>query len=147
MSVVYNHADIREKLKGKYNFKTVSDTEAILYSYIEYGVDEFAFAIYDKELDKLFCARDRLGIKPFVYYAKNGKFIFASEIKVILEALESKPEVNQEAIAQYLHYLYVPYPNTIFQDIMKLPPAHTLTYQNGKVQIKKYWTIKGYIVI
>jgi len=148
---VYNHDDIREKLKDKYAFKTKSDTEAILYSYIEYGescVDEFrgmfSFAIYDKELDKLFCARDRLGIKPFVYYAKNGKFIFGSEIKVILEALESKPEVNQEAITQYLHYLYIPYPNTIFQDIMKLPPAHTLTYQNGEVEIKKYWDVENY---
>ena len=148
---VYNHGSIREKLKDKYNFKTASDTEAILYSYIEYGescVDEFrgmfAFAIYDKIEDKLFCARDRLGIKPFVYYAKDGKFIFASEIKVILETLQRKPEVNQEAIAQYLHYLYVPYPNTIFQDIMKLPPAHTLTYQNGKVEIKKYWDVENY---
>jgi len=63
---------------------------------------------------------------------------------VILEALESKPEVNQEAITQYLHYLYVPYPNTIFQDIMKLPPAHTLTYHNGKCEIKKYWDVDDY---
>lgn len=148
---VYNHGEIREKLKSKYNFKTASDTEAILYSYIEYGEScvnklrgMFAFAIYDKAEDKLFCARDRLGIKPFVYFAKNGKFVFASEIKVILEALESKPEVNQASIAQYLHYLYVPYPNTIFQDIMKLSPAHTLSYQNGKIEIKKYWDVEEY---
>ncbi len=148
---VYNHTEIREELKGKYNFETKSDTEAILYSYIEYGEDcleklrgMFSFAIYDIKLDKLFCARDRLGIKPFVYYYKDNKFIFASEIKVILEALEKKPEVNQEAISQYLHYLYVPHPNTIFKDIMKLPPAHTLTFQNGKCEIKKYWDIEDY---
>ncbi|AII13939.1 asparagine synthase (glutamine-hydrolyzing) [Campylobacter iguaniorum] len=148
---IYNFATIKEKLKSKYHFKTSSDTEVLLYSYIEYGescIDEFrgmfAFAIYDKELDKLFCARDRLGIKPFVYYAQNGKFIFASEIKVILEVLGSKPNINNEAISQYLHYLYIPYPNTIFQDIMKLPPAHTLTYQHGKYKIKKYWDIEDY---
>lgn len=148
---VYNHNEIRKKLQNKYNFKTESDTEAMLYSYVEYGercVDEFrgmfAFAIYDIVEDKLFCARDRLGIKPFVYYNKNGKIIFASEIKVILAVIESKPEVNQEAISQYLHYLYVPYPNTIFQDIMKLPPAHTLTYHNGKCEIKKYWDVDDY---
>lgn len=148
---VYNHTDIKERLENKYNFKTSSDTEAILYSYVENGencLEEFrgmfAFAIYDKVEDKLFCARDRLGIKPFVYYHQNGKFIFGSEIKVILEVLESKLEVNKEAIAQYLHYLYVPYPNTIFQDIMKLPPAHTLTFQNGKVEIKKYWDVEDY---
>lgn len=146
---IYNHKEIREKLQDKYNFKTESDTESILYSYIEYGescVDKFrgmfAFAIYDKENNKLFCARDRLGIKPFIYYVKDGKFIFASEIKVILEALGSKPDINQEAIAQYLHYLYIPYPNTIFQDIMKLPPAHTLTYENGKININKYWDVE-----
>jgi len=148
---VYNHKEIKEKIKEKYDFKTSSDTEAILYAYIEYGekcLDEFrgmfAFAIYDKQEDKLFCARDRLGIKPFIYYTKDGKFIFGSEIKVILEVLESKPDINQEAILQYLHYLYIPYPNTIFQDIMKLPPAHTLTFQNGKCEIKKYWDVEDY---
>jgi len=148
---VYNHHEIREKLKDKYTFNTESDTEAILYAYIEYGekcLDDFrgmfAFAIYDKQEDKLFCARDRLGIKPFIYYAKDGKFIFGSEIKVILEALESKPDINQEAILQYLHYLYIPHPNTIFQNIMKLPPAHTLTFQNGQVEIKKYWDVEDY---
>jgi len=148
---VYNHHEIREKLKNKYNFRTESDTEAILYAYVEYGekcLDNlrgmFAFAIYDKQEDKLFCARDRLGIKPFIYYFKDGKFIFASEIKVILEALESKPDINQEAILKYLHYLYIPHPNTIFQDIMKLPPAHTLTYQNGNIEIKKYWDLEDY---
>lgn len=148
---IYNHSQIREKLKDKYSFKTVSDTEAILYAYIEYGekcLDEFrgmfAFAIYDKDEDKLFCARDRMGIKPFIYYAKDGKFTFGSEIKVILEVLESKPDINKEAILQYLHYLYIPHPNTIFQDIMKLPPAHSLTFQHGEVRIKKYWDIEDY---
>jgi asparagine synthase (glutamine-hydrolysing) len=148
---VYNHNEIREKLETKYVFRTKSDTEAILYAYVEYGEKcldyfrgMFAFAIYDKQEDKLFCARDRLGIKPFVYYAKSGKFIFGSEIKVILEVLGTKPDINQESISQYLHYLYIPYPNTIFRDINKLPPAHTLTFQNGKCEIKKYWDIEDY---
>lgn len=149
---VYNHVEIREKLQDRYSFRTESDTEAILYSYIEYGESclgelrgMFAFAIYDKYEDKLFCARDRLGIKPFIYYFKDNKFIFASEIKVILEALDKKPDINKEAIAQYLHYLYVPYPNTIFENILKLPPAHTLTFQNGKYEIKKYWDVEDFI--
>jgi len=149
---VYNHIEIREKLQDIYSFRTESDTEAILYSYIEYGESclgelrgMFAFAIYDKHEDKLFCARDRLGIKPFIYYVKDNKFIFASEIKVILEALDKKPDINKEAIAQYLHYLYVPYPNTIFENILKLPPAHTLTFQNGKYEIKKYWDVEDFI--
>ncbi|CUU68066.1 asparagine synthase (glutamine-hydrolyzing) [Campylobacter hyointestinalis subsp. hyointestinalis] len=149
---IYNHTDIREKLKYKYNFKTLSDTEVILYSYIEYGENcvnyfrgMFAFAIYDKEIDKLFCARDRLGIKPFSYFYKNGKFIFGSEIKIILEALGYTPSINQEAIMQYLHYLYIPYPNTIFKDIMKLPPAHILIYENGLIKTKKYWDSSNFV--
>lgn len=149
---VYNHQEIRTKLSTKYSFITESDTEAILYSYIEYGADcvhalrgMFTFAIYDKDEDKLFCARDRMGKKPFLYHFKDGKFIFASEINVILEALGSKPEINQEAIWQYLRYLYIPYPNTIFESINKLPPAHTLTFQDGKIEIKKYWDVEDFV--
>ncbi len=148
---VYNHAALREKLRHDYPFKTRSDTEAILYSYIEYGEEcvqmlrgMFAFAIYDNERDRLFCARDRLGIKPFVYYCKDGSFAFGSEIKVILEALNHTPDINKEAISQYLHYLYVPCPNTIFNGIMKLPPGCTLLYEKGTVNIQKYWDIDDY---
>lgn len=149
---VYNHHKIREKLRKKYPFRTESDTEVILYSYIENGAASlhdfhgmFAFAIYDKDEDKLFCARDRIGEKPFLYYFENGKFIFASEMNVILEALEGKPDINAEAIWQYLRYLYIPYPNTIFKNIHKLPPAHTLTFQNGHVEITKYWDAEAYV--
>lgn len=149
---IYNHNEIRENLKHKYDFITESDTEAILYSYIENGEaclqdfrGMFAFAIYDKEDDKLFCARDRIGIKPFVYYYKEGRFIFASEINVILELINNKPDINKEAIAQYLRYLYIPYPNTIFEDINKLPPAHSLTYKNGKIKIEKYWDVEDFV--
>ncbi len=149
---VYNHRALRNQLSDKYPFRTESDTEAILYHYIEHGEKSvhdfrgmFAFAIYDKKEDKLFCARDRLGIKPLIYYWKDGKFIFASEIKVVLEALEYTPGINREAIAQYLHYLYVPYPGTIFQNIFKLPPAHTLTFEKGKITLEKYWEPERFI--
>lgn len=149
---VYNHCEIREKLSCKYSFKTESDTEVILYSYIEYGEScvelfrgMFAFAIYDNFEDKLFCARDRIGIKPFVYYFKDDKFIFASEINVVLEVLGENPEINNTAVWQYMKYLYISYPDTIFKDIKKLPPAHTLSYQKGKIEIKKYWDIEDYV--
>jgi len=148
---IYNFKEIRRELEKKYKFRTNSDTEVLLNLYIEKGENcvnflrgMFAFAIYDNEKDLLFCARDRLGIKPFVYTYRNGTFIFASEIKSILEALDKKPELNTEALIQYLHYLYVPYPNTIFKDIYKLPPAHTLSYKNGKIEIKKYWAIEDF---
>jgi asparagine synthase (glutamine-hydrolysing) len=149
---VYNHHEIRMKLRDKYPFRTESDTEAILYSYIENGASSlhefqgmFAFAIYDQEEKKLFCARDRIGEKPFLYHFENGKFIFASEMNVILEALDQKPDINTEAIWQYLRYLYIPYPNTIFKNIHKLPPAHTLVFQNGTIEITKYWDAQEYV--
>lgn len=149
---IYNHHDLRNRLKKKYRFRTESDTEVILYHYIENGERAlydlrgmFAFAIYDKQEDRLFCARDRLGIKPFVYYKEADKFIFASEIKMVLEALQSKPAINTAAISQYLHYLYIPYPNTIYDNIFKLPPAHLLLYEKGEISIKKYWDIEDYV--
>ena len=149
---VYNHNELRNEIKSEFNFRTNSDTEVILNTYIKFGekcLDKFqgmfSFAIYDKKLKKLFCARDRIGIKPFNYYFKDGKLIFASETKAILDILDSKPKIDYQAILQYLHYLYVPEPNTIFEDIKKLPPGHSLVYQNGKIKINRYWNIENYI--
>jgi asparagine synthase (glutamine-hydrolysing) len=149
---VYNYQSIRQLLVRKYAFHTNSDTEVVLYNYIEKGpnclhdfVGMFAFGIYDIKGDRLFCARDRLGIKPFVYHFENGRFIFASEIKVILSALGNTPEINREALSQYLHYLYVPSPETMFQGIHKLPPGYSLTYDKGMVSITRYWNLNEYI--
>nr|WP_058892778.1 asparagine synthase (glutamine-hydrolyzing) [Campylobacter iguaniorum] len=149
---IYNYRDLREKLKNKYDFITDSDTEVLLYLYIEYGKEclkelrgMFAFAIYDKIKDKLFCARDRVGIKPFLYYFKDKKFIFGSELNSILILLDTRPKVNQESILQYLKYLYIPCPNTIFENIYKLPPAHILIYENQSIKIEKYWNLDLFI--
>ncbi|OCQ20171.1 asparagine synthase (glutamine-hydrolyzing) [Pseudoalteromonas luteoviolacea] len=149
---VYNHADLRKDLAGKYPFKTKSDTEAMLYAYIEYG-DEFvhklrgmfSFVIYNSVDDELFCARDRIGIKPLNYYFKDGKFIFASEINVIAKLLEEKPSINQEAIRQYMKYLYVPCPDTIFTDIKKLPPGHVMKLKDGELTSKPYWEASQFV--
>ena len=149
---IYNYKELKNNLKDKYNFITDSDTEVLLYSYIEYGKDclkdfrgMFSFGIYDEIEDRLFCARDRMGIKPFLYYFKEGKFIFGSEINSILTLLKKKPEINQESIFQYIKYLYIPYPNTIFEDIYKLPPAHVLIYENKSIKIEKYWDLYSFI--
>ncbi len=149
---IYNYKELKNELNHKYNFVTDSDTEVLLYSYIEYGKDclkdfrgMFSFAIYDEIEDKLFCARDRIGIKPFLYYFKDGKLVFGSEINSILALLDKKPEINQESIFQYIKYLYIPYPNTIFNDIYKLPPAHILIYENKSIKIEKYWDLDSFI--
>lgn len=148
---IYNFLELKKRLEGKYKFKTNSDTEVLLNIYIEKGEEclkylrgMFAFAIYDKKKNKLFCARDRLGIKPFIYTYQNGTFVFASEIKPILKVLGYTPNLNYEALLQYLHYLYIPYPNTIFEGIFKLPPAHYLVFENGKLKMEKYWDITNF---
>src|SRR6056297_847978 len=105
---VYNYNELRKNLEGKYDFRTHSDTEVVLYNYIEKKesclkdfIGMFSFTVYDIKNDTLFGARDRLGIKPFVYYHQRNKFAFASEIKVLKE-LVNVLSVNEEAISQYL---------------------------------------------
>jgi len=147
---VYNFQEIRKTLENKYQFRSNGDAEVILFNYIEKGEKclndfngMFAFAIYDKPRQRLFAARDRLGIKPFNYYWKDGKFIFASEIKTILHLLKQKPEINHAAISQFLRYLYVPAPYTVYNDITKLLPAHYLILENDKLTINRYWDINS----
>ena len=129
---IYNFKDLREELKGKgHLFKSSSDTEVILHGYEEWGVEclnhfrgMFSFAIWDNHRKQLFMARDRLGKKPLVYCYRNGRFAFASEIKALLQIPWVERRVNPLAIHHYLTYQYIPSPETIFEGIKKLPPAH-----------------------
>lgn len=147
---IYNFQEIRKKLQRKeYCFKSKSDTEVILRAYEEWGVEcldhlrgMFAFAIWDSNLNQLFMARDRLGKKPLVYFRQNGRFAFASEIKALLEIPGVERRVNINALHHYLTYQYVPSPDTIFEGIQKLPPAHYLLYDNkGNLRIERYWRL------
>jgi len=145
---IYNYQTLKNDLKSRYSFRTNSDTEVLLYSYIAYGeqcldrlVGMFSFAIYDTQLDRLFCARDRLGIKPFVYYFSEGKFVFASEIAGVLSVLPTRPGIDAVSLGQYLTYLYVPAPRTMFAGISKLPPGHMLVLEKGEMAISRYWDL------
>jgi len=147
---IYNFKELRGILERKgYHFRSGTDTEVILYSYQEYGSacvqmlnGMFAFAIWDKNKQELFLARDRLGIKPLYYYLHNGKIIFASEIKAILEAEEVSREINLQALYNYVGYEFIPAPDTIFRLIHKLPPGHHLHYRNGQAEIAQYWNLQ-----
>ena len=130
----------RELEKKGHFFKSKSDTEVILHAYEEWGVEclnrlrgMFAFAIWDSKLQRLFMARDRLGKKPLVYFNQNGQFAFASEIKALLQVPGVEKKVNGNAIHHYLTYQYVPSPDTIFEGIKKLPPAHYLLYDRMEI--------------
>lgn len=147
---IYNYKELREDLSGKgHVFKTKSDSEVILHAYEEYASDclnylrgMFAFALWDKKNRVLFLARDRIGKKPLYYYfEKNSKLIFSSEIRALLASGEIDRQVNRNAIREYLSYFYVPAPETIFQGIFQLKPAHYAVFSKTDFTQKKYWEL------
>ena len=147
---IYNYKELKESLeKLGHNFYTNSDTEVLIHLYENFGDyfvkklrGMFAFAIWDRNKKKLLLGRDRLGIKPLYYTINDGNFFFGSEIKSILQFEEIKRSVNFHALHEFLTLQYVPGPETMFRNIKKLQPGHILTYQKGKIIIKKYWDIK-----
>ncbi|HYM00077.1 MAG TPA: asparagine synthase (glutamine-hydrolyzing), partial [Blastocatellia bacterium] len=145
---IYNHKELRQSLeRGGHHYKSSSDTETILHLYEEVGervVEKlrgmFAFAIFDSNRGSILLARDRLGIKPLYYYIDdNGSLYFGSEIKAILEYGALKPAVNIEALPDYLANRAPSGEQTLFANIRRLPPAHTLTWCRGRVEKKRYW--------
>ncbi len=144
---IYNYQDLsKDLIRRGHRFKTDSDTEVIVHLYEEYGdacVDHlrgmFAFAIWDRTRDRVFIARDRLGVKPLYYWWRNGQLVFGSEIKGILAHPDVLPTLNAEGLLYYLRYFYIPDPLTIFQDIHKLPPGHCLSLTGGCLSVKSYW--------
>lgn len=146
---IYNFPELRKELESKgHRFSTHTDTEVIVHSYEEYGMDcvhrfigMYGFAIWDSPKKTLFLVRDRIGIKPLYYYWDNKRFIFGSEIKSILEDPRVNREVNHQALFHYLGYEFVPGPLTMFNKIYKLQPGHYLVYKNGQLDIKKYWDL------
>ena len=134
---IYNYLELRKTLEKKgHRFSTNTDTETIVHAYEEYGEDcvtklngMFAFAIWDSLEQKLFLARDRLGIKPFYYFLTDGCLVFGSELKAILECKEVPRAIDLEALDSFLTLEYILAPLSIFQGIKKLPPGHTLVLQ------------------
>ncbi|MDW8297542.1 MAG: asparagine synthase (glutamine-hydrolyzing) [Raineya sp.] len=145
---IYNYQSLRQQLAEKgILFRTQSDTEVLLYAYIVWGTYAlellhgfFAFAIYDKDENSLFLARDRYGVKPLLYYLDEDRFLFASEMKSLLQyGIEKK--LNLVALRHYLHLNYIPAPHTIFENIYKLLPGHFAKVQRGKMEIQCYYQI------
>ena len=145
---IYNYRELRAELQSLgFGFSTDSDTEVLLVGYIAWAQDVldrvrgmFAFAIYDAESRELFCARDFFGIKPFYYTVQSGQFIFASEIKSILEHPAYDRVLNEQAFAQYLCFQFSALDETFFKGVFKLPPAHFIRVgSRGEVHIERYW--------
>ena len=148
---IYNYRVLRAELEASgYVFATHSDTEVILHLYRKDGLDMlqrlegmFAICLYDRSRRRLHLIRDRFGVKPLYYAELGGTFYFASEIKAILKVLPSRPDLNRQALHDYLTLRFVPAPNTVWRGIWKLPPAHRLTYGigSGLQPPERYWQL------
>ncbi len=147
---IYNFVELRRDLAARgHVFRSRTDTEAILAAYRQWGVDclarlrgMFAFAIWDATERRLFIARDRIGKKPLHYRLDEDGIAFASEPKAFLADPSFQPRPNPEAVSAFLNYQYVPSPLSAFQDVQKVPPAHFLVVQDGRLTIERYWKLR-----
>jgi asparagine synthase (glutamine-hydrolysing) len=150
---IYNHADLRSALeRAGHLYQTRSDTETILHAYEQHGEDclesfrgMFAFAIWDSQSRRLFCARDRLGIKPFYYYWDGRLFAFASEIKALFQHPAISPALDDDLLPEVLAFGYTSGDRSLFRGIRKLMPGHHLALDLNQPQpqlnIKRYWDV------
>jgi asparagine synthase (glutamine-hydrolysing) len=148
---IYNFRELRQELRAKgHRFVSESDTEIVLRLYEEEGPDcvnrlngMFAFAICDLRpgTPSLFVARDHFGVKPFYYAHHDDRFAFASEIKALLQVPGINAEIDSQALHQYLTFLWVPDPGTMFRGIQKLPAGHYGVFRNGQLKLTKYWDL------
>lgn len=147
---IYNHLELRAELEAKgYTYRSRSDTETILYGFQEWGTALFSkmlgmwgIAIWDGRTNRLICARDRIGIKPLYYTQRDGRFLFASEIKSIFAHPAFSPELHEEMITYYLTFLTTPAPDTLFRGIHKLEPGcFMVVNRDGTAHKERYWDI------
>ncbi|MCW9033343.1 MAG: asparagine synthase (glutamine-hydrolyzing) [Rhodospirillales bacterium] len=147
---IYNHVELRQELVKKgHRFVTNCDTEVIVHAYEEYGREcvskfngMFSFALWDKKKNSLFIARDRLGIKPLYFGVYGSDFIFASEIKAILEHPAVSAEVELAAIPEYILCTSLLNSKTMFKNIHSVPPGNTMVIANGDIKKHCYWSME-----
>jgi asparagine synthase (glutamine-hydrolysing) len=145
---IYNHLRLREGLEQRgHVYASHTDSETILHLYEERGLDfvnelegDYAIALWDAEREQLVLARDRIGVKPLYFHHKDGRFIFASEIKAILQHPAVTTEIDEESLYHYLTFLTTPAPRTLFRNIQKLPAGHMLVVKrDGSIDLQQYW--------
>lgn len=148
---IFNFKSIKDELVQEgHAFFSESDTEVLLKGYIHWGKNIlpklngfFSFCIHDAQNNSLFLARDRFGIKPLVYTYRSGFFAFGSEIKSLL-AFGLGKELDTEALVDYFRYSYIPAPRSIYKDVKKLLPGHSMELSSdGKLQINRWYTLQG----
>lgn len=144
---IYNYVELRRELGPRWTFRSGSDTECLLAAYDRHGeacLDRlrgmFSFALWDERRRRLFCARDRFGIKPFYYVVSRDRFVFASEAKALLPFVEDVA-TDPEALAEYLTFQFTIGEHTLFRGIKQLLPGHALAVENGAVRTWRYWDL------
>ena len=148
---IYNFQPLRDELVQRgHRFRSRTDSEVLLHGFEEWGgpgllarlKGMFAFAIHDVRTGTLFAARDRFGIKPLLYHHTPERFVFGSELKSIVRHPAVPKRLRRDALADYFIYSYVPHPDTVYEGIHKLPPAHYLELDRaGRLQLTRYWTL------
>ena len=144
---IYNFHEVREVLMARgHRFATQGDTEVLLYAYREYGEamlghlqGMFAFALWDRPRQRLFIARDHLGVKPLYYSWDGATLVFGSELKALLEHPAVSRELDLDALGLYLECQYIPAPKSIYRGVRKLEPGHSLVVGKGEVALRRYW--------
>lgn len=144
---IYNFKELKSELKD-YKFKTSCDTEVLIAGYLKWGIElpkhlrgMFAFAIWDKTVNRLFCARDHFGIKPFYYAKFNDTFMFASEIKALMVNPAFEKIFNPDILGPYLSFSFVPTEETFFKGVNRLSAGEYLIYENGEIKIDSYFNV------
>jgi asparagine synthase (glutamine-hydrolysing) len=149
---IYNHIELREELlTKKHTFKTLSDTEVIVHLYEEYGPafvhklnGQFSIAIWDKNKQELFLARDRVGIRPLYYTEVEEAFVFASEIKALMEFPNVNPKISPKAISEYFTFWTAISPSTAFEGIYEVPPGSYMIINELSKEVTTYWELPLY---
>ncbi|MFF4348678.1 asparagine synthase (glutamine-hydrolyzing) [Streptomyces sp. NPDC001530] len=146
---IYNFPELRTELRNRgHRFRTASDSECLVHLYEEHGEElvhhlrgMFAFALWDANRRRLVLARDRVGKKPLYYQHAGGELVFASELKALAVVPSVRRELDPVALHHYLTYQYVPAPWSIYRGVRKLPPGHMLVWQDGRVDVRRYWEL------
>lgn len=146
---IYNYREIKEELRSNgHIFRTDCDTEVLVKAYEQWGIEclhkfigMFALAIWDGRKNRLYLARDRVGIKPLYYYSENGLFLFASELKSIIKHPGFSRRISTDGLALFLRNDYIASPHTIYENTFKLEPGHYLCLRSGRLEKHRYWNI------
>lgn len=147
---IFNYVELRQGLVSRgHSFRSASDTEVILHLYEEMGPDcvnvlngDFAFALWDSRQNLLLLARDRMGVRPLFYAARNGCLFFASEVKALLQVPGIRAELDPIALDQIFTFWFPLAPRTSFKDVLELPPAHLLIARPDRITVRRYWRLQ-----